>query len=499
MPGQMAPVTTPDGVQLHVRDVDPPAGTPRRGSVLIVHGLGEHSGRYAHVAGALAALGLRVRAYDHRGHGRSGGPRGGIPHADALLDDLRLVFDGLAAEAPGEPPPFLLGHSMGGTVAARATAGGWVAPRGLILSSPALAAPVSRAQRLLAAVARRTMPDRAVPNGLPVDGLSREPATVAEYRADPDVHDRISTRLFDFIVDAGAATRADAGRIAVPTLLLVAGQDRLVDPAGSREFAAALADGIGTVHVYEDLFHEVFNERASDRERVLGDLTAWVEAQLAPTPRATPAREPIAGRLVRLEPLDADRHGGDLFAAADTAGDPELWTYLPYGPFADQAEIHAHLSAQAASADPLFFAVVDAASGRAGGVVSYLRIEPAHRVIEIGHIWFGAALQRTPQATEAIYLLARHAFDDLGLRRLEWKCNAANARSRRAAERFGFTFEGVFRQHMIVKGRNRDTAWFAILDGEWPAIRSAFEAWLDPANFGPDGRQHRSLAELRTG
>jgi RimJ/RimL family protein N-acetyltransferase len=209
-----------------------------------------------------------------------------------------------------------------------------------------------------------------------------------------------------------------------------------------------------------------------------------------------PARAPIEGRRVRLEPLDAARHADGLFEAA-TEGDPALWDYLAYGPFADRASMHAHLTAQGASSDPLFFAVIGTDSDRALGVVSYLRMEPEHGVIEIGHIWLGAALQRTPAATEAIYLLARHAFDDLGNRRLEWKCDAANARSRRAAERFGFTFEGVFRQHMIVKGRNRDTAWYALLDGEWPAARAAFEAWLDPANFDAAGAQRRSLADLR--
>jgi RimJ/RimL family protein N-acetyltransferase len=141
---------------------------------------------------------------------------------------------------------------------------------------------------------------------------------------------------------------------------------------------------------------------------------------------------------------------------------------------------------------------VDAATGWASGVVSYLRIEPDHGSIEIGHIWFAPALQRTPQATEAIHLLARHAFDDLGYRRLEWKCDAANARSRAAAERFGFTYEGTFRQHMIVKDRNRDTAWFSLLDREWPAARAAFEAWLAPQNFDAEGRQRRRLAELRS-
>ena len=132
-------------------------------------------------------------------------------------------------------------------------------------------------------------------------------------------------------------------------------------------------------------------------------------------------------------------------------------------------------------------------------MASYLRFAPDHRVVEIGHIWFGAALQRTPGATEAIYLLARHAFGELGVRRLEWKCDADNERSRRAAERLGFTFEGVFRQHMLVKDRNRDTAWYSLLDGEWPTVRAAFEAWLDDANFDGEGRQRRGLAELRAG
>jgi RimJ/RimL family protein N-acetyltransferase len=212
-----------------------------------------------------------------------------------------------------------------------------------------------------------------------------------------------------------------------------------------------------------------------------------------------PAPETVLeGERVRLEPLDPERHAAELFDAAQGAGaDPDLWRFLGYGPFAGAEEMRAWLTSCAASADPLFLAVIDRASGRAAGVVSYLRIEPEHGVIEIGHIWFGHALQRTPAATETIHLLARHAFDDLGNRRLEWKCDAANARSRRAAERFGFTFEGVFRQHMIIKGRNRDTAWYALLDSEWPAARDAFEAWLAPENFDADGRQRRSLAELR--
>ncbi len=153
----------------------------------------------------------------------------------------------------------------------------------------------------------------------------------------------------------------------------------------------------------------------------------------------------------------------------------------------------------AAADDPLLFAIVDRATGRAAGAAAYLRMAPAHGVIEIGHIWFGSSLQRTAAATEAIFLLARHAFDDLGHRRLEWKCDARNAWSRRAAERFGFTFEGVFRQHMIVKGANRDTAWYAILDGEWPLLRAGFERWLDPANFDDAGRQRTALEPRRKG
>jgi RimJ/RimL family protein N-acetyltransferase len=203
----------------------------------------------------------------------------------------------------------------------------------------------------------------------------------------------------------------------------------------------------------------------------------------------------LTGARVALEPLAVARHGDDLFGAATDGADPLLWEYLAYGPFdGDRAGFDAHLSEQEASTDPRFYAVVDRASGRALGVMSFLRVEPAHGVIEIGHIWFGAELQRTAAATETVYLLARHAFDVLGHRRLEWKCDAANARSQAAARRFGFTYEGTFRQHMIVKGRNRDTAWFSILDHEWPAIRAGFEAWLAPENFDADGRQRRSLA-----
>jgi len=217
------------------------------------------------------------------------------------------------------------------------------------------------------------------------------------------------------------------------------------------------------------------------------DLSSYAGARL-------PDDAPLLGRLVELRRLDPVAHADDLFAA-QSAGDPRLWSYLPYGPFADVSALSAHLRAQAVAEDPWFYAVV--VDGAAAGVVSFLRGDAANGVIEIGHIWFGAALQRTPAATETVYLLARHAFDVLGVRRLEWKCDAANVRSRAAAERFGFTYEGTFRQHLIVKGRNRDTAWFSIVDGEWSRVRAGFEAWLDPANFDASGAQRASLAALR--
>lgn len=218
------------------------------------------------------------------------------------------------------------------------------------------------------------------------------------------------------------------------------------------------------------------------------------------TPAKIPHRETLSASSVRLEPIDPERHARPLFLASHENGAGELvFRYLPYGPFAGFDDFREWLGQRAASADPLFFCVVDADTGSPQGMASFMRMAPEHGVIEIGHIWFAPALQRTRQATEAIYLMARHAFDELGYRRLEWKCDALNEPSRRAAERFGFTFEGVFRQHLVVKGRNRDSAWFSILDGEWPVIRSAFESWLAPENFDPEGRQRRSLAEVRRG
>jgi RimJ/RimL family protein N-acetyltransferase len=198
---------------------------------------------------------------------------------------------------------------------------------------------------------------------------------------------------------------------------------------------------------------------------------------------------------VVLEPVDPQRHATELFSSSKDA--PELWKHLAYGPFGNQAEFASWLEDRSATEDPLFYAIIDRESGGARGMASFLRMEPHHGVIEIGHIWFAPSLQRTRQATEAIFILSRHAFDDLGYRRLEWKCDSLNDPSRRAAERFGFVYEGVFRQHMVVKERNRDTAWYSITDGEWPLRRAAFEAWLSPENFDQGGRQRRSLAEIR--
>lgn len=212
-------------------------------------------------------------------------------------------------------------------------------------------------------------------------------------------------------------------------------------------------------------------------------------------PVPLPNAENCEGRYMRLEALDPERHGAALYAAA-CSGDPHLWDYMAYGPFADAQAFGEWLQRQAASSDPLFFALIDKHSGCACGMAAYLRITPEHGVIEIGHIWFGASLQRSTAATEAIYLLARRAFE-LGYRRLEWKCDALNRRSRRAAERFGFCFEGVFRQHLVVKGRNRDTAWFAMLDCDWPQRQATFEAWLQAVAQSADGRQPQTLAELR--
>ncbi|MCK2184709.1 GNAT family N-acetyltransferase [Halomonas getboli] len=217
---------------------------------------------------------------------------------------------------------------------------------------------------------------------------------------------------------------------------------------------------------------------------------------------ATPiASDTLSGDRVRVEPLDPDRHGGTLYAALGESGKgprdaPEArWTYLGGMPYEDRTGFDAWLAAQADHRDPRFHAIVERDSGRAVGVAAYLHIVPEHGSIEIGHLHFSPRLQRTPAATEAMALMMRHAFA-LGYRRCEWKCDALNAPSRRAATRLGFRFEGIFRQHRVVLGHNRDTAWFSMLDAEWPAIETNLRHWLSPDNFDADGRQRCSLSAL---
>jgi RimJ/RimL family protein N-acetyltransferase len=225
-------------------------------------------------------------------------------------------------------------------------------------------------------------------------------------------------------------------------------------------------------------------------ERPLGVPVTFTGAQ-------PPQRVTLRGRYATVRPLRTQTDARPLYEASHGPdGDPGIWTYLPYGPFPDQAAYKAVLEQHETSSDPLFFVVTGADDEQAVGQISYLSIVPEHGRIELGNIWFGPVLQRTPAATEAIHLLAEHAFDDLGYRRLEWKCNALNAASRSAALRFGFRYEGVFLNHMVVKGRNRDTAWFAITDSRWPALSGAFHRWLAPENFDEAGKQRTSLREL---
>lgn len=212
-----------------------------------------------------------------------------------------------------------------------------------------------------------------------------------------------------------------------------------------------------------------------------------------PPPR--PPRTAMAGRTCIVEPLDVARHADELFAANALDRDGTGWTYLPYGPFADRDAYLAWMNATCLGDDPLFHAIVERATGRAVGVASYLRIDPAAGSIEVGHLRYSPLLQRSVASTEAMYLMMKRAFE-LGYRRYEWKCDALNAPSRAAAERLGFTFEGIFRQATVYKRRNRDTAWLSVLDVEWPRLEAAFQRWLDPANFDAAGRQRERLADL---
>jgi RimJ/RimL family protein N-acetyltransferase len=214
-------------------------------------------------------------------------------------------------------------------------------------------------------------------------------------------------------------------------------------------------------------------------------------------PRPYPERKVLEGSYVRLEPLSAATHGDGLFEASTVPDAQARFAWLFDEPPASRAEFQPWLEKVEASRDPLYFTVIDKASGRIGGRQTLMRIEPKHGVIEIGSIYWGPLVSRKPAATEAQFLFARYVFEDLGYRRYEWKCHNDNTPSKRAAERFGFSFEGIFRQHMIAKGANRDTAWYSIIDKEWPALRSAYEGWLDPANFDRDGTQKRRLEDFR--
>ena len=236
-----------------------------------------------------------------------------------------------------------------------------------------------------------------------------------------------------------------------------------------------------------------------DTDRTAGGLPIGrlvAPTLLTPAPRPGPVS--LRARNVIVDRPDVARDAEILFKASHGPEREALWLYMGVGPFADVAGFRAWLEQRLADADPYFYALRDPATGVALGLASLMRIDPANHVVEVGNILYSPGLQRSVAATEAMYLLARYVFD-LGYRRYEWKCNAHNLPSRRAAERLGFVFEGIFRQHMIIKGRNRDTAWFAILDRDWPAIRRGFEAWLEPNNFDAQGQQRRGLAALRAG
>lgn len=215
------------------------------------------------------------------------------------------------------------------------------------------------------------------------------------------------------------------------------------------------------------------------------------------TARPTPPPTAMTGRFCRVEPLNPAIHAADLYEANSRDAGGRNWTYLGVDGFTDPTAYRAWLDKMAAGTDPLFHAIIDLATGKPVGIASYLRIDPANGVIEVGHINYSPLLQQTPAATEAMFLMMRRAFDELGYRRYEWKCDDRNLPSRAAAARLGFTYEGTFRQALVYKDRNRDTAWFSIVDGEWPVVKAAFEQWLAPANFDAEGRQKQSLAALR--
>lgn len=226
-------------------------------------------------------------------------------------------------------------------------------------------------------------------------------------------------------------------------------------------------------------------------------LTTELGPKLNWTPAQTPSLATLEGRYVRLEKLDPTKHTDALFAAQSGPGsDERTWLYMGRGPFPTKESFRDYVELMSGTSDPAAYAVIPK-DGDAAGVITYLRIDEKNGSIEIGHIWYGSSIQRSPVTTEVVYLTAKHAFEELGYRRFEWKCYANNERSKRAALRSGFTYEGTFRNHLVIHDRNRDTAWFSMIDEEWPAIKAAFEVWLDPANFDANGNQTRTLASFR--
>lgn len=272
-------ISAADGTMLYVTDYLLPAAHVR-GSAVIMHGLGEHSGRYRHIAGFFNECGLSVRCYDHRGHGRSQGKRGDVIHGDPMLQDAEIILEDFSARF--SEPPFLFGHSMGGLFAARYALAGLSPLRGLILSSPALAVTLSPFQRRLLKVMHALAPSLGLPNGLSPKFLSHDPRVVAGYRADPLVHSRISARLLQSMLTSIDYCQQHAGAMRIPTLMLVAGDDHLVDVEGSKRFFDKLPAGLAQLYVYDDMYHEIFNEIESGR--VLADLKTWLE-QLAVSAR----------------------------------------------------------------------------------------------------------------------------------------------------------------------------------------------------------------------
>ena len=232
-------------------------------------------------------------------------------------------------------------------------------------------------------------------------------------------------------------------------------------------------------------------QRKNDLGQPIGDqVSGWNGVALPP-------RTPITGRFCRVEPLDVERHLHDLYDACSEDTEGRLWTYMSVGPFTSIDDFEAWMKPASKTSDPLFYALIDLATGKAVGMAAYMRIKQEAGVIEVGNITYSPRLQRTPTATEAMFLMMKRVFDELGYRRYEWKCDSLNEASRRAAERLGFNFDGLFKQAVIYKGRNRDTAWYSILDSDWPLLESAYEKWLSVDNFDEKGHQKQKLQDLR--